>query len=101
MILLAPFSKPQYRFGGPRYVQLPFDLDRGIEITPRGGGSVRSAPPPQSSLPAPITNAQELAGGLTLAQLDQAAQMEVEEGAPILIGYGELLLGGTLVSHKY
>src|SRR5262245_42429733 len=87
---LMCFSFPKF---GPRYIKLP-NLDTGFggdsfaeghrELrgipefnAPRGGTGVLSPSP--ASLPTPVTNAEELAGGLTLNQLDQAARMEVEE----------------------
>lgn len=101
--LQSTIFSSQSRAGGPQHIQR-FDLlldgdgfnDR-LDGGFRGGGLTVK----KEALPDPIKKVEELAGGLTLAQLDQAARMEVEEGAPILIGYGELLLAGTLVAHKY
>jgi hypothetical protein len=58
-----------------------------------------SSIPSPASLPTPVSNAQDLAGGLSPAQLDQASRFEVEEGAGINPEYGERLLTGNLVSH--
>jgi hypothetical protein len=106
MIYFSSILNHQYRAGGPRYVRLGGDIDRELDFGDVGGGLGGGGFNPSSSsvsapLPTPITNAEELAGGLTTAQVDQAAQMEVEEGVPISIDYGERLKAGTLVSHLY
>ena len=93
---------------GPRYAlpRLESDPDgRFNQDRFSGSGSVpRISPlnaPSPTVLPTPTQNAQELAGGLTLAQLDQAARFETEEGASLNIDYGERLLAGALVSSDY
>jgi len=103
-------SRSQHRAGGPRYIRFEpvlSDVPLDESFSDRGsftGPSIQTSPlamPAPASLPTPITNAQELAGGLSVAQVDQAARMETEEGAAIPIDYGERLLSGTLVSHLY
>jgi hypothetical protein len=96
----------------PVYIKLP-ELDtfggRGLksdegfhyeqqttrEFSGAGGGGTTLTTAPTTN------NNQDLGGGLTSAQLDQAARMEVEEGAPVTIDYGERLKSGNLVAHKY
>lgn len=109
MLFNLPSSilNPRSRFGGPRQVR-PFLLledgfgDERFDFD-RGGGFLDFHPiaPLPKQILTPTETALSLAGGLTLAQLDQAAKMETQEGAPIGVFYGKLLLPGALVAHKY
>lgn len=87
---------PRSRVGGPRQVREFLLADGDVPIDPGFGGGIINFDPI-----APLPQAAA-AAGLTLAQLDQVARLETQEGAPIGIFYGKLLFGsGTIVSHKY
>src|SRR5262245_53825291 len=94
------------RFGGPLYVREfdnfdVFERDDRFDRFSRGDNDFNFEPPPPVII-TPDIAAQEVAGGLTPAQIDLAARIETQEGASIGIFYGDLLFGATnVVSHKY
>lgn len=92
---------------GPCYVRRE-DVNGPIDRGPIGGrdpgsgaGQTTTDPAP-TPVPTPVINVQEVSGGLSPQQVDQLAeQFETEEGGALVVAYGEHLVAGNLVSHKY
>jgi hypothetical protein len=96
------FLNPQNIVGGPRNIIRPLDESFVNFAQQRSGGRGIINFDPIVVLPSATQNGLSFAGGLTQAQLDQAAKFETQEGADIGIFYGKILFGsGTIVSHRY
>jgi hypothetical protein len=98
------FNFPTYPAAGPCFIaRFVDDISFGDGGNGGdGGGGDTGTTTDTSTIATPNVIAQELSGGFSPQQLDQLAeQFETEEGQTLAIAFGEHMIAGTMIAHKY